>query len=111
MDQYSQQPVRAAESLAVFTREVRIRLVNCSLSGCLLEANTSLPVGTVAALSLRIGDHEFNDDVRVVRCQPIQGAGSLHHIGVELLWTAVPDRNSLRLVMPHAEAAPADLRQ
>jgi hypothetical protein len=89
----------ADESLAVLTRELHIRIVNCSLSGCLLESNASLAVGTVAALTLRIGDHEFKDDVRVVRCQPIAGAGPLHHIGAELLWTALPGRQSLRLAM------------
>ncbi len=99
MDQYTNQPMHAAQSLAVLTRELRIRIVNCSLSGVLLEANASLAVGTVAALTLRIGEHEFKDDVRVVRCQSIAGAGSLHQIGAELLWTAVPGQHSLRLAM------------
>jgi len=107
MDAFPKEPVHsAAESVAVLTRELHIRLVNCSLSGCLLEANASLPVGTVAALTLRIGDHEFNDDVRVVRCQPIAGAGSLHHIGAELLWTTVPGQRSLRLAMQQKLVAP-----
>jgi hypothetical protein len=97
----NRKPDVAPESLAVVTRELRIRLMNCSLSGCLLEANAPLPVGTVAALTLRVGDHEFTDGVRVVRCQPIAGAGSLHHIGAELLWTVAPGRQSLRLAMQH----------
>jgi hypothetical protein len=100
MHQSTSPPVRPpAESLAVLTREVRIRLLNCSLAGCLLEADVPLPVGTVAALTLRIGDHEFTDGVRVVRCQAIAGAGSLHHIGAELLWTAAPGHRSLRAAM------------
>jgi hypothetical protein len=102
---FHNQSTREAESLAVLTRDVRIRLVNCSLSGCLLEANAALPVGTVAALTLRIGGLEFKDDVRVVRCQPIAGAGSLHHIGAELLWTTVPGQQSLRLVMQQKSSA------
>jgi len=111
MDQYTNQPMPgAAESLAVLTRELRIRILNCSLSGCLLETNASLPVGTVAALTLRIGDHEFRDDVRVVRCQAIAGAGSLHHIGAELLWTAIPGRQSLRLAMQQRLALAQDVR-
>ena len=100
MDQFTNQKAGVArESLAVVTRELRIRLMNCSLSGCLLEANAALPVGTVAALTLRVGDHEFTDGVRVVRCQPIAGAGSVHHIGAELLWTVAPGQRSLRLAM------------
>ncbi len=92
-------PIRSGGTLGVLTREVRIRIVNCSLSGVLFEANMPVPVGTVAALSLRIGDHEFNDTVRVVRCQPIAGAGSLHHVAAELLWTAPPGQQSLRLAL------------
>ena len=100
MDQSTNQFVRPpAESLAVLTREVRIRLLNCSLSGCLRPADGPLPVGTVAALTLRIGDHEFTDGVRFVRCQAIAGAGPLHHIGAELLWTAAPGHKSLRAAM------------
>jgi hypothetical protein len=100
MDQFTNQKAGVApESLAVVTRELRIRLMNCSLSGCLLEANARLPIGTVATLTLRIGDLEFTDGVRVVRCQPMAGAGSLHHIGAELLWTAAPGQQSLRLAM------------
>src|SRR5689334_11181484 len=107
MDQHTNQSGLAApESLGVLTRELRIRMVNCSLSGCLLEANAFLPIGTIAALTLRIGDHEFKDDVRVVRCQPIAGAGSLHHIGAELLWTTVPGQQSLRLAMQQKLVAP-----
>jgi hypothetical protein len=107
MDQYTnQQPMQTAQSVAVLTRELRIRIINCSLSGVLLEANASLAVGTVAALTLRIGDHEFKDDVRVIRCESIAGAGSLHHIGAELLWTALPGRHSLRLAV-HQRATAA----
>jgi hypothetical protein len=36
------------------------------------------------------------DTIRVVRCQSIEGAGSLHHIGAEFLWTAAPGPNALR---------------
>jgi hypothetical protein len=99
MNEYPNQSIRVPESLAVLTREIRIRVVNCSLSGVLFEASASLPVGTVAALVLRIGDREFKDDVRVVRCQPIAGAGALYHVGAELLWTGIPGEQSLRLAM------------
>jgi len=87
------------ELLAVLTREIHIRLVNCSLSGCLFEASRALPVGTVAGLTLRIGEHEFKDDVRIARCQMIAGAGSVYHVGAEFLWTSAPGPQSLRLAM------------
>jgi hypothetical protein len=87
------------DSLGILAREIRIRLINCSLSGCLIESNVALQAGTAAALTLRIGETEYEDDVRIVRCQAIAGAGSLYHIGVQFLWTALPGRKSLRLAM------------
>jgi hypothetical protein len=110
MDDYTNPPARSAESLAVLTRELRIRIVNCSLSGVLFEANGPLPIGTVAALTLRIGDREFKDYVRVVRCQAIAGAGALHHIGAELLWTELPGHQSLRLALQQRLAAGVEAR-
>jgi hypothetical protein len=111
MDESTNQPTNTgAESLAVLSRELRIRIVNCSLSGCLFEADAALPVGTIAALTLRIGGQEFRDDVRIVRCQAIAGAGSLHHIGAELLWTALPGQQSLRLAMQQRLAAAQDVQ-
>jgi hypothetical protein len=109
MDEYTSQPAyEPAESLAVLTRELRIRMVNCSLSGCLFEANASLPVGTVAALTLRIGDDEFKDEVRVARCDAIAGAGSRYHIGAQFLWAALPGQQSLRLAIQRRGIGPRD---
>jgi hypothetical protein len=96
----------ASEAFAVLTRELQIRVVNCSLSGCLFETSTRLPVGTVAALTLRIDGHEFEDDVRVTRCDGIAGAGERYHIGAEFLWTALPSRRSLRFAMQQRLTTP-----
>lgn len=90
-------------ALGVLSRELHVRVLNCSSSGCLLETSAQLPVGTVGSLSLQIGSTELLDDVRVVRCQPIAGSGALFHVGLEFLWTAVPGARSLRLAM---QAAP-----
>jgi hypothetical protein len=97
------------DSLGVLTRELRVRIVNCSPSGCLLETNARLPVGTVGSLSLRIGAHDLADDIRVVRCQPIAGAGDVFHVGAQFLWTALPGQYSLRLAMQQSTAAAAEI--
>jgi len=39
---------------------------------------------------------QYGDDVRVARCHQVPGAGSLYSVGVEFVWTARPDRASLR---------------
>jgi PilZ domain len=90
--------------LAVLGKELRIRVLNCSPSGCLLETRARLEVGTVASLRMTLQGEEFVDDVQVVRCQPIEGAGSIFHIGAQFLWTGTPSPRSLRQVMRRAMA-------
>jgi hypothetical protein len=82
--------------LAVIAREFAIRLVNCSRAGCLFEADRALEPGTVGTLSLVIDGHELADHILVVRCQPIAGAGPLHHIGARLLWVETPTAHTIR---------------
>lgn len=84
------------DQLGVLTRERHIRLLNWSVTGCLLETNCRLPVGAIASLCVTIEGRELTDDVQVVRCQPIAGAGETYHVGAEFLWTQPLGRRSLR---------------
>ena len=85
--------------LGLLAREFEARMVNYSASGCLLETNTRIEVGTVGTLRLVIDGRELTEDVQVVRCQPIEGAGSLFQVGARFLWPMAPGRNSLRLAL------------
>jgi len=85
--------------LGVATRELRVRVLNCSPSGCLLETDTRLDVGVTASLRVLIHGEEFCDDVAVVRCQLVEGAGALYQVGVRFLWTSPPSRRALRRVV------------
>jgi hypothetical protein len=87
------------EQQGVVTRELRVRVLNCSTSGCLIESNVRIDVGVTASLRVLIDGREFSDDVQVVRCQPIPGAGAVHHIGARFLWTVAPDKLALRRLM------------
>ena len=87
------------EELAALTRELRVRVLNCSATGCLVESNGPVVVGTVAVLRIVFGGHEFDDTVRVVRCQVIEGAGNIYHIGTQFLSTTPPYAGTLRYVM------------
>ena len=91
--------------LGVLGKEVAIRLLNGSPSGCLVESNCRLEVGTIASLRVTLNGVELVDDVRVVRCQQIEGAGSIFHVGAQFLWTATPSGRSLRQVMSRALAS------
>jgi hypothetical protein len=91
-------------ALGVLGKELSVRVLNCSPSGCLIETHTRLDVGTVASLRMTLQGEEFVDDVQVVRCQPIEGAGPVFHVGAQFLWTGTPSPRSLRQVMRRAIA-------
>jgi hypothetical protein len=94
----------------VVTRSVPVRVPNCSASGCLLETHLSLEAGTIGSIELWMGDENLFDEVRIVRCQGIQGAGALFHLGAEFLWTSAPARSSLRRAMGEGIAVMSSLR-
>jgi hypothetical protein len=55
-------------------------------------------------LRIVVDGRELVDDVQVVRCQAIEGAGSLFQVGVRFLWTIAPGKGSLRLAFTHPAA-------
>lgn len=81
---------------AVLVRDVQVNLVNLSSSGCLVESSFPFDVGTIASLALTLDGVRLRDDVQVVRCHRIEGAGSAYHVGMRFLWTTLPDALSLR---------------
>jgi hypothetical protein len=95
-------------ALGVLTREIHVRVVNCSASGCLIESHVRLDPGTVVALRLFIDGRAFADDVQVVRCRTIEGAGSIYHVGLQYLWSTPLSRDSLRLATQQLAAAGGD---
>ncbi len=86
----------ADDAIGVLTRETRVRLVNISASGCLLETALRLEPGTVGQLKVMVEGDTFADAVRVSRVQQVHGAGTEWHLGAEFLWTTHPGSRSLR---------------
>lgn len=82
--------------VGVLTRETRVRLMNISASGCLVESNSRLDPGISGALTIRVNGETYADDVRITRVQQVQGAGATWQIGAEFLWTSRPGLASLR---------------
>ena len=60
----SQEDSEAPEQLGVLTRERRVRLLNCSVSGCLIETNWRLQVGAIASIRVVIEGRELTDESR-----------------------------------------------
>jgi len=86
------------DRLAVLTRDLPVRLLNCSASGCLLETNVRLEVSTVASLTLNVDGRHFSDDVLVAWCKPIAGGEARYHVGLRFVWTAAATPNTLRMM-------------
>jgi PilZ domain len=94
-------PIRMCEGSGVLTREIDVRVVNISASGCLIETPRRMVVGAVGNLRLEFGGDEYDDDFQVVRCQPIAGAGSIYHVGMKFLWTSPRHQRSIRHAVSH----------
>ena len=104
------EPQRSAETsltdrIAVLARDFHARILNCSPTGCLLETNTPLEVGTVGTLKFVIDGRESADHVQVVRCQPIEGAGPVYQVGAKFLWTMAAGNDSLRRALGRQTSA------
>ena len=81
---------------AVLTREVDMRVVNISLSGCLLELSGPIEIGTLATLRVIVAGEVYTDDVHVIRCREVDEA--VYHAGARFLWTTPPHRHSIRRI-------------
>lgn len=98
----------ANDLVSVLSRNVSVRLLDFSESGCLLESASRLEAGTTGTVRIVYGGVEYGDDVRVMRCQAL-GSSGLHHVGVEFLWTSrPPDRSLRRLVVTLPASAVKD---
>jgi hypothetical protein len=91
--------LRAADLVAILGREVPVRLIEISTSGCLLESNSRLELGTAGVLRVMFEDEAYQDDVRVMRCRGFEGSSPIYQIGAEFLWTTRPHERSLRRVI------------
>ena len=86
------------QELAALTTDLRVHVLNCAVTGCLVESTRPLVIGSVATLRIAFSGSEFEDTVHVVRCQKITGAG-VYHIGAEFLATTPPLAGSVRYLM------------
>jgi len=85
--------------LGALIDDMRVRVINCSATGCLLESGKRIAEGTIATLHLSIGGRTFSDVAVVVRCQPVDGRNGLYHVGAQFLSTTAPHAGSLRHAM------------
>ena len=91
--------LRAHDVVAVLGRDVSVRLVDISNSGCLIQSATRLAEGTTGTLRLTFDGVDYVDDVRIVRCQAPTVGDSWFRLGAQFLWTTHPGERSLRRVL------------
>jgi hypothetical protein len=89
----------AGDEPARLIHDHRVRVLNCSATGCLLETTRAVVVNTVAALQVSFGGRLFDDLVHVVRCELITDGGNIHHVAARFLSVTPPYAGSLRYVM------------
>ena len=87
------------------TRNLSVRLLNISRSGCLLESTNGLGAGHIGTLRLEIDGTVYTDAVRVTRAGRVPGAGERHHVAVEFLVLGAPAPQSLRVYAATLSAA------
>ena len=88
---------------AVLMRELGIRVINVSASGCLIESRGRIEVGTIGTLKVRLGTDECTDDIEVVRCEAVTGAETVYHVGVRLLRRSPRHARSIRQAVARHE--------
>ena len=97
--------LQANDVVAVLGRDVRVRLMDVSNSGCLIHSETRLAEGTTGTLRVIFDGAEYMDDVRVMRCRPSNAADQWFELGAEFLWTSQPGEGSLRRVIVSLQAS------
>jgi hypothetical protein len=85
-----------ADLITVVNRHISVRVLDVSATGCLLERDCEVPVGTVGALSLEANGKGYTDPIRVTRSQAVPGGGERHLLGAEFVWLTLPDPHSVR---------------
>ncbi len=88
--------LRADDVLAVLGRDVSVRVVDVSSSGCLLQSEVQLVAGTTGSLRVTYDGAEYVDDVRVIRCHHPANGNGWFGVGAQFLWTSRPDERSVR---------------
>src|SRR5262245_19003639 len=87
------------DGVASLARHVRVRVLNCSAAGCLLETTGPVSAGAFGRLRVSFGGREFDDTIQVVRCEHIKGTASVHHVATKFVSTTPPYAGSLRYTL------------
>jgi hypothetical protein len=88
-----------SDAVGALTSQFRVRVLNCSAAGCLLETSGPIAIGTVGKLRVSFGGKQFDDPIQVVRCGLMKDAPGVHHVGAKFLSMTPPYAGTLRHMM------------
>lgn len=82
-----------------------VRVLTLSGSGCVIESRRPVEPGTSGVLRISVGGRAYQDEVQIVRCRALAGAGDRYRLSVEFLWVTQPRDDSLRSMVASMKAA------
>jgi PilZ domain-containing protein len=88
--------VKVKEVLGVIVWDVPVRLVDVSRTGCLLESNRHMVVGTTGEFRIEFAGQAFSEELRITRCLRLEGSSTIYRLGAEFLRMRLPNVSSLR---------------
>ena len=86
-----------ANRFGVLGKDLPIRLLDISASGCAFEINSRLETGWIGRVHVSFLGEEYSDLVRITRCD--RSHGSLHRVGAEFFLMPPPGPRALRGVV------------
>jgi hypothetical protein len=92
----SRGPVGSRGLHGVLGRDIRVRVVEVSHSGCLLETAAPVEEGLSGSLQVVVEGEAYREQVRVARCESPGHAGGSYRLGTQFLWVGRPNGHSLR---------------
>src|SRR3954451_5635367 len=91
--------VEVEGQLATLASTIPLQLLDISQTGCLLAAASRVEAGATGRISVVFNGHTFTDEVRITRCQRLEGSAG-YRLGAEFLRTRRPRPRSLRVQLP-----------
>ena len=91
-----------SDALGIIVWDVPVRLVDISRTGCLLESNRQMAVGTTGEFRVEFAGQVFSEELRITRCARLEGSSALYRLGAEFLHMRPPNVSSLRRVVSAA---------
>jgi len=93
----------------VLVAKMPVRLVEISRNGCLLETSWRVDQGTIAEFRLEIEGRTYAEELRITRCNRVEGAGATYRVGAEFVPTRRLGESSLRRAIYSTLAGPGDV--